>query len=80
MFNYHFNKHINLPTSEKKRVIQISAKADRCWKFISVFWESVVPMLLKKKYFVINYLTNITNNSKHHQLYLEDFILNNLIY
>lgn len=37
-------------------------------------------MLLKKKYFVINYLTNIINNSKHHQLYLEDFILNNLRY
>lgn len=37
MFNYHFNKHINLPTSEKKRVIQISAKADRCWKFMCVF-------------------------------------------
>lgn len=33
--------------------------------------------VIKKTYFVINYLTNINNNIKIHQLYLEDFIQNN---
>lgn len=37
-------------------------------------------MFLKKTYFRVNYLANINNNIKIHQLYLEDFIHNNLRY